>query len=267
MSGVEAGKLICPLPCETVWESTLLSEDRYKRVRELQTRLSRGVSFKPFSRLIAEETLALVRPSTNIAPFELRDWDSLRAGLVGHSSRDQFLKFKQGLESQLAALPIKLDNQGLPFEKLEKDIHLKETADLFCSLERLESGEPLAPNRAYTADVCKFLVTNRITSEEISKLKELILHHRYEAIPVLFYYNRLLTQFEFDLLRGGRRQEPNDIDDLTRVATALWASDIYVCDKEMADVCRKTKIQELTHTLVFSVGQSEALLKHVGSVV
>jgi hypothetical protein len=265
IAGVEAGKLICPLPYETVWESTPLSEDRYKRVRELQAQLSCGVSFKPFSRLIAEETLALVRPGTDIAPFELGDWDSLRAGLVGRASRDQFLNFKQGLKSQLAALPIKYDNKGLPFAKLEKLIHLKETADLFCSLERLQRDEPLSPNCAYTADVCKFLVANAISDEEITKLKELIRYHRYEVIPVLFYYSRLLTQFEFDLLRKGRPQEPNDIDDLTRVATALWASDIYICDKEMAEVCKKAKIQEFTPTLIFSVGQSEAFLKHLQS--
>src|SRR6266536_1261913 len=62
ISGVDAGKVVCPLPSETVWESAPLARERYERVRALQNRLSGGVAFKPFSRVIAEETLALVRP-------------------------------------------------------------------------------------------------------------------------------------------------------------------------------------------------------------
>ena len=70
IAGVDAGRIICPTPHETVWESTSLPKNPYRRVKELQSQLSCGVSFKSFSRLLAEETLAVVRAGVDITPWE-----------------------------------------------------------------------------------------------------------------------------------------------------------------------------------------------------
>jgi hypothetical protein len=93
-----------------------------------------------------------------------------------------------------------------------------------------------------------------------------LLLHRYETIPIFFYYNRLLSQFEFDLLHGGRREEVNDGHDLTRAAVALWAADIYVSDAEMADACRKVGMNALTGVAVISVREPNMFLKRLRSL-
>lgn len=169
----------------------------------------------------------------------------------------------------MSLVPVNYENKELPTAELEKLVHKKESFDLYNNLERLKTGQTLAPTCAYTADICDFLQHNSISHDEIERLKQLVLQHKYKAIPIHFFYNRLVTRFEFDLLHGGREPKGNDMDDLTRAATALWASQIYVCDAEMAEACKKAKISALqtVPTIVFSTRQPELFLQQLESIL
>ena len=174
---------------------------------------------------------------------------------------------KKDVAEKMDAFPVNYENQDLPVTKLEKLIHKKDSFDLYNNLERLKTGQALVPTCACTTDICDFLKRNNISHDEIERLKQLVLHHKYEAIPIHFYYNRLVTQFEFDLLHGGRKEEANDAHDLTRAATALWGAQIYVCDAEMAEACKKAKIRAIqaVPTIIFSTRQPELFLQHLES--
>jgi len=176
---------------------------------------------------------------------------------------------KKDVAEKMNSVSVTNENQGLPFNKLEELIHKKVSFDLYVTLERMQKGQTLTPTCACTGDICDFLKHNNISHDEIERLKQLVLHHKYEAIPIHFYYNRLVTQFEYELLRGGRKQKVNDVDDLTRAATALWAAQIYVCDAEMAEICKKAKINAIqtVPTIVFSTRQPELFLKHLESSI
>lgn len=269
VAGTSAGKIVCPIPYETAWESIPLSDDRYPRIKKLQTDLSLGFSFKSYVRLLCEEVLALVRSDVDLNPFETGNWhdfcDRFRypAAQVGYS------KMKKDVAEKMDTVPVNYENKDLPVTKLEKLIHKKDSFDLYNNLERLKTGQALAPTCACTTDICDFLKRNNISHDKIERLKQLVLHHKYEAIPIHFYYNRLVAQLEFDLLHGGRKQKINDVDDLTRAATALWGAKMYVCDAEVAEVCKKAKINacQSVPTVVLSARQPELLLKHLESMI
>jgi hypothetical protein len=267
IAGVETGKLVCPIPHETIWESTPLSEQRYRRVRELQSRLSRGVFFKSFTRLLSEEVLALVRTGVDITPWEHGCWRDLRAQLIGSVSRDDFMKLKKSVEDQVDALTVDSQNQRLRQAELEQFVRKRVVFDLYHNLDRLNAGQALAANCPFTLDVCDFIRSTGVSLAEVLSLKQFVLHHKYEAIPILFYYIRFVAQFEFDLLHGGRRPEANDATDLTRMAMALWGSDAHVCDAEMAQLCKKTKIDRFSNTVILPVGQPDKFLRHLESIL
>jgi hypothetical protein len=267
VAGTSAGKIVCPIPYETAWESIPLSDDRYQRIKNLQTDLSLGFSFKSYVRLLCEEVLALVRSDVDLNPFETGNWHDFCDRFRYPAAQVGYLKMKKDVAEKMDAVPVNYENQDLPVTKLEKLIHKKNSFDLYNNLEQLKTGEALAPTCAYTTDICDFLKRNNISHYEIERLKQFVLHHKYEAIPIHFYYNRLVTQFEFDLLRGGRKEEANDADDLTRAATALWGAQIYVCDAEMAEACKKANIRAIqaVPTIVFSTRQPELFLQHLES--
>jgi hypothetical protein len=269
VAGTIARKVVCPIPYETAWESVPLSDGRYERIKKLQTDLSLGLSFKAYVRLLSEEVLALVRPDLDLDPFELGNWHDLCDHVRRAAPRDEFRKLKENVTHQMAASPVIYENQALPTAELENVVHKKDSFDLYNNLERMRTEQTLAPTCAYTADICRYLQHSNISLDEIQRLKQLVLQHKYKSIPIHFYHNRLLTQFEFDLLHGGRRGEANDMDDLTRAATALWAAQIYVCDAEMAELCKKAKIREIqaVPTIVFSTRQPDLFLQHLESTL
>jgi hypothetical protein len=266
IAGTSAGKIVCPIPYETAWESMPLSDYHYQQTKKLQTDLSLGFSFKSYIRLLGEELLALVRPDVNLSSFESGNWHNLCEHL--RPSQNEFISAKKSAIEKMSAIPINYENKKLTFAELEKHIHKQDSFDLYNNLERLKTGQALAPTCACTTDISDFLKRNNISHDEIERLKQLVLHHKYEAIPIHFYYNRLVTQFEFDLLHGGRREEAGDMYDLPRTATALWGAQIYVCDAEMAEICRRTKISKLrtVPTIVISARQPELFLQHLESI-
>src|SRR5579862_3700769 len=143
----------------------------------------------------------------------------------------------------------------------------KESFDLYNCLRQLQLGDVPTPTCMYTADICAFLQNSGISNQEIEILKGLVLHHKYTTIPIHYYHNRLVAQFEYDLLHGGRKQEPNDVDDFTRAATALWAAQVYVCDAEMAELLRKSKMAQIQAfpLMVFSTRQPGLFLSKLES--
>lgn len=268
IAGVKAGKLVCPIPHEIVWESSALSEKRYKRFKELQSYLSCGISFKSFSRLLGEEVLALVRPGSSLTSYESINWYDQADRVVG-SIREKFFEIRASVKKQFDSLTTDFRNKDLSLEKLTKFIEAKNKHDLYDNLERLRSRQPLQAACSDTLEVCEFLSKNKISNEEIESLKKLVMEHKYESIPIFFYHNRLLVQFEYQLLQGGRRQKPGDPNDLTRAATALWASQMFVCDAELAEACKKAKISELQSkpTIILSAQQPPLFLKHLESIL
>jgi len=269
VAGASAGKIVCPIPHETAWESILLSDERYQRIKKLQTDLSLGFSFKSYVRLLCEEVLALVRSDVDLNPFVTGNWHDFCDRFRYPAAQVGYLKMKKDVAEKMDAVPVIYENQNLTVTQLEKLIHKKDSFDLYNNLERLKAGQALSPTCVCTADICEFLKRNSISHDEIERLKQLVLHHKYEAIPIHFYYNRLVAQFEFDVLHGGRKQEINDVDDLTRAATALWGAQIYVCDAEMAEACKKVKIPAIqtVPTIVFSTRQPELFLQHLESTL
>lgn len=260
----EAGRAICPIPDETVWETAFLPTQPHDRVKSIQSRLSQGVHFKSFQQLLAEEVLALVRPGIDLTPWNPGDWETLRRQVVGSASLNDLKLFKKSVETQFNERVIDRSNENLRYPDLLQHIRKKFTLDLYHNLDRLKTTRRLITTCPYTAFVCEFLGKNDISGEEIEQLKKLVLRHKYWAIPILFYYCLLVARLEFDLLSGGaRKPKVNDEVDLSRTATALGSADAYICEVEMAETCKKAKVSDYTHVRVFSVRETNAILGYL----
>jgi hypothetical protein len=268
VDGVRDRKIVCPIPHETAWESVLFSDDRYARIKKLQTDLSLGLSFKSYAGVLGQEVLALVRPHIDLNPCESGNWHDLSDYVRRVAPRHKYEKLKYDVAQKMNGFVIDYENRALPYTELARLIDKKESFDLYNSLTQMQSGKVITPTCLYTKDVCAFLQKSGITNQEIEVLKQLALHHKYTTIPIHKYHNRIVAQFEYDLLHGGRRQKPNDVDDFTRAATALWAAQVYICDAEMAELLRRSKMAEIQAVplIVFSTRHPELFLSQLESL-
>src|SRR5579862_7299420 len=104
LDGVNARKLVCPIPHETAWESVLFSDDRYGRIKKLQTDLSLGLSFKSYAGLLGQEVLALVHPNTDLDPFETGNWHDLSDYVRRAAPRHEYEKLKEDVAQKMNGL-------------------------------------------------------------------------------------------------------------------------------------------------------------------
>src|SRR5437016_1691621 len=85
LSGVKAGKLLCPIPKETIVETMPCSRDVRIAIRNLHQDLSLGFSFKHFTAIEGEETLALVRRGASTSPYERIVWHSVESDALAQA--------------------------------------------------------------------------------------------------------------------------------------------------------------------------------------
>src|SRR2546425_10526971 len=84
LAGVKSGKLLCPIPKETIVETIPCSRENRIKIRNLLQELSLGFSFKPFGAIEGEETLALVRSGVSTFPYERIVWHSVEDDALAH---------------------------------------------------------------------------------------------------------------------------------------------------------------------------------------
>jgi hypothetical protein len=149
VAGTTAGEIVCPIPCETAWESIPLSDVRYQRIKKLQTDLSHGFSFKSYVRLLCEEVLALVRSDVDLNPFETGNWHDFCDRFRYPAAQVGYLKMKKDVAEKMDAFPVSYENQDLPVTKLEKLIHKKDSFDLYNKSRQARLKKPRPVQSAF----------------------------------------------------------------------------------------------------------------------
>src|SRR2546428_481980 len=115
---------------------------------------------------------------------------------------------------------------------------LERAGALFRQIERLIHGQPLDPNDPLQIGVCRYLLSNGVTKDELEQLQKKILNHEWDSIPLLFFHAALGNLLDYDMLRE-RKYQVNDEFDRFRVSVAFYSSATIMTDRQMAVLVRR----------------------------
>src|ERR1700722_12773562 len=187
LDGVKSGNLLCPIPKETIAETVRCSRDLRIKIRDLHDELSLGFSFKRFGNIESEETLALVRPSCSTIPYERIVWHSIEDEGLMQCKANEILEAQHLMRQRMDAFVAPPDHNGLTIREIRQSVLTSRAGSFFRQVERLMSGHPLDPTDDLQFDLCRFLEARGITKTELAQLRDKILTHEWEAIPIVFY--------------------------------------------------------------------------------
>jgi hypothetical protein len=249
LSGVAAGNIVSPIPYETELETVPCTLDRRERIEALLLELSHGLRFKGFWEILEEETIALGREQVDLCPLKMPERSEISPPWM---SAAWVRQLKKVMQLRLDAFTHTDERSDLTVLHIQTELTLSRCGDFYRNLENLRNGAPLNPEYNMTAGICDYLVKNHITPEEIVTLRDAVINHKWEAIPVLHYHNMLSAQAEHDYLQG-RVATANDDIDRDRTAVALFAADYYLTEASIFELCKKARVSDLTPTKVFAV--------------
>lgn len=261
LAGVKVGKLLCPIPQETIAETIpMLRESRIK-IRDLQQELSLGFSFKPFGAIEGEETLALVRPGVSTFPYERIVWHSVEDDALAQAKAKEIQDGKDAMRRRMAAFVPAPDQGKLTVNEIRSEVIASRAGSFYRQVERLLAGQPLDPTDDLQFELCRFLVSHGITKAELEQLWEKIRTREWEAIPLVYFAAALGA-----LLDHGRNQktqprkyDANDEADIRRVAIALHCSAMMITEKSMACLVRRLESECGVSLDVFAMNEREAI--------
>ena len=257
-AGVKAGKVICPIPKETIAETIPCLRDIRIKIRDLQQELSLGFSFKPFGAIEGEETLALVRPDIATFPYERIFWHSVEDDALAQARTMEIHAAQEVMRRRLDAFVPSPDTGRLTVKEIRCRVITSRAGSFYRQMERLIAGQPLDPNDDLQLDLCRFLVKHHITKTELEQLRETVVRHKWEAIPLLFFHAALGALLDFGRVRG-RKYQPNDETDLIRIAIALHSSAMMITEKSMAYSVRQLQNECGENLQVFAMNEREAI--------
>ena len=172
IKGKDQGRILCPLPHETIVESLSLPETERRMVYDLQTHLAAFdenkqvlCAFKTIWKMINEETLAIARDLQPPRPFEFVRWRL-------PASEDQARKSVEGIENAKSIMTARFDSLAMGGiqqlsdynEALDLVVH-EHASHLLRQIERLSQGEAPSPADHCAYDLASYLVEAQITSD------------------------------------------------------------------------------------------------------
>jgi hypothetical protein len=260
LNAIDTEKMLCPAHVdETVFESSLLPKDVMGQIFEFQNRISHGFAFLPFTQLLGDETLALVRPTHSFLPHKIQP-------LGPFPGRDRLAqsirKTKNDYNVRIAAVPYPPKAHS-PTDKLKEiynSVLLERCRSMLRVAKRLRTTNSL-PDISSVWDcaniVGRFLREHGVTDIELVNLIEKIQKREWERIPVLFFDTIVYARIEEDILNVGRQLDANDTVDIARLSVALNCADVIGCDGPMKEIVKQIKLDQ--GSAVFSIREPDAL--------
>lgn len=245
------------------------------RIHELHSHLAGArdgsplLAFKSMWQMINEETLALAKSDPPPSAFELFYWQRIEDDLIAHKTATELKVAKCQMAERVELHRIARSRQYAMATPKQDLVILELVSHVFRQVQRLLRAEALCPKDHMGFGVGQYLVAQGISSLELMKLSEDILHHRWEAIPVIFYRTRLAAQLESELLavKKSRKYKANDEFDIPRLAVGIASADVVITDAAMAQLYRTAKIGQWTHAKVFSVRETKEIVTYLESAL
>lgn len=268
----DEAELVCPLAAETIVETTGLkaAQDRL-RIHELHTYLAGGrlggplVAFKSMWQMIKEETLALARSEPFPSAFELARWKNVDDDELAAETQQRILEAKARMNARVQAHQLNHIEGEPTLDITSAGVILEHVAHVYRQVERLLDDKPLDPKDHMGYELAEYLRQQAVSKEQLAKLIQDILYHRWEAIPTIFNRTQLAGQLEVDYRNASnpRGYKVNDEVDIPRLAVGLSSADIIITDAAMAQACATVKTNRWTDCKVFAVRDTEKILGHL----
>lgn len=258
LAGVKVGKLICPIPKETIVETIPCSRDVRVKIRNLSHELSLGFSFKPFGVIEGEETLALVRPRVATDPYERIIWHSVEDDVLVAARLEEMREAQTLMRRQMDAFVAPPGQDKWTVEEIRSRVIESRAASFYRQIERLLSDQPLDPTDDLQLGLCRFLVSRGITKAELEQLREKILTHKWGAIPLVFFAAALGALLDHGRIRG-RKYQVNDELDIQRVAIALHSDAVMIIENSMSYQVKQFEKEWGENLNVFGIKDRDAI--------
>lgn len=236
IEGAEKLDLICPIAAETIVETTgLRSAEERINIYRLHTKLADAgldgphLAFKNMWKMIEEETLALARSEPPPSAFELFRWRRIEDDQLASETWRGVLEDKQRMIERVKAhAAMQTNKPTIAFSKKGIALAEQHAAHVFRQVERLIAGQEPDKHDHMGYDLALYLREKGITRSELEKLKQDILYHRWEFIPVVLNRTQLTAQLEADFYRDKtpRNYNVNDEIDIPRLSVGLSSADI-----------------------------------------
>jgi hypothetical protein len=275
ITGCEDLKILCPVAKETIVETTgMRSAERRIQIYDLHSRLADAQlggplwAFKDMWKLIDEETLALARSQRPPSAFEMFNWRRIDDDELAAETWEGIVEGKKQMFDRVQSHPL-VQIEGRPTLKTTGDgIILEHAGHVYRQVKRLIANEDLDPKDHMGYGLAEYLKEQRVTRDQLEKLIQDILYHRWEAIPVIYGRTQITGQLELDYrnIKNPRRYDVNDEFDIPRVAVGLASAHIIITDAAMAQLCHNAKTIVWSGVKVFAIRDPEKILAHLKSV-
>ena len=213
-----------------------------------------------------ELTLALIRPMPDWTP-----WLVWKPGWAEMEEAAQIVKSdwkagKQRMNDRMNGFARSANIEGMSERELFHAVAQQRSGWLCKDLDALLGGQVHNDSLSF-AWLVEFLISENLSPAEVEALKRVVQHHGWAKIPIHALEILLGAKWEFDSIRGGAAEyNPNDEIDRKRAAMAINYADLFLTEGDMANLCKKAKVQDLSPTLVLSVREPEKILQAVQTV-
>jgi hypothetical protein len=259
-----AGRIICPMPTETLVESSPCETQVRIAIENLFRNVSNGERFLVIWDLIIDETLRLARPSHVIYPFGAIGAGRGRRDEAAKIAREANAVGREKMRQQIVAYTFAPGAADRTPEEIFRS-GIKDRCGIFwCDLKKF-GADPTTPVSDYEWGwLMDGLMRHNLTTAEASKIGEAVRLCKWERIAVNHFDLLIGSRWDHDHLHGQRpHYHANDEIDRWRSAVALCYSDLYITDGYTADLCRRARVADHTSTLVYSTRQTHEILQFI----
>lgn len=273
ITAADSGRLVAPIPKETIVETLGCRQETRIAIRDISMRLSKGLFFKQYFTILAEETLALVRPQMLTSPVEIGNWnDNIADGPLVETTYQDITSWKNVVEQRVGKLKDPIPTDGFSHKDFYDAICISRAQDFSKQIEKMISGQLPDPESLFI-DLCNYLANEMVTLKELEALKQAILKGTWDSIPVLSFHSQLSAISEQQMSTGGkktcnpRRYSANDELDRTRMAVGLAYSDLVITENPLAAVIRQCGIDEVMEVKVLGVSEEESIAAAITGLI
>lgn len=264
--GVSKGKVVCPIPLETLVESSPCTTAQRMKIEELFKEIGKDTRFPYFQEAITSQTLSLIRPETScysLIPFAAK-WGHREVEAA--TAKSLHRKNQERMKARVAEfLNHQPQGRKRSFDEIFGASAKERSGFFFRDLERFRLSGSVGPTNYERPLLIESLVSHGLTIVEAEALGKAVLKREWIKIPCNWVDLKIGARWDHDFQIGQRPNYlANDELDRGRAAVALCYADVFITDGYLAELCRRCGT--ISTTKIFSVKQVaeiEALLSNI----
>lgn len=263
-TGFEEQRIVCPMPLETIVESSPCERATRTAIEDFFLSVSGGTRYRAFPEILVDDTLALVRPHHEAVAFEEMGSGWAARDEAARDTREFHSQTRERMASRIQTYTSPPGVAKMTAEQIFSSSSFERCGKFWRDLQKFAKTPTTLAADYETPWLMSGLIVHGLSPPEAQQLSEAIRFHRWVSISVNFFDLMLGSRWEHDSIHGQRpRYDPNDEVDRWRAAVALAHSDLFITDSYIADLCRRARVAKYSNAVVFSTKQADAILQFI----